>query len=237
MVYYEYRNGDDAMAKIFKSDFWLNVKRLLAFLFDAIVIVLISNALAVSPLNPNYERMHEMEIDFEEVTEGYLEELEKYDFEKDEDLEAGQKVYEEYKEKSIDYTYEATRISVYSQLISIACTILYFGVFAYFFDGQTVGKRLVHLKIVTTEGKRPSIWTMVIRAIVTYEVPLSILVSILAFVLSKEEFYTANMVIFYLNVVICLIFFFTAFFKEDRRGLHDMIMRTKVVADVPQEKE
>lgn len=222
------------MLETFKKKMLFNIKRSLAVIIDVTAIALISGSLSVSPLNPHYEKTYELQTEFEELTNQYLEEVERID---EEDEEKLVELFEEYKETTINYTYEASRKSIYSQMISIACTFLYFALFAYYFDGQTVGKRLMKLKIVTVEGDKPSLKRMTLRTLITYGIPFSVLASILAFTIPKESFYIANVLLYYLTVVFALILIFSSFTNEDRRGLHDFLTKTKVVEDNKKEKE
>jgi len=65
------------MLETFKKKMLFNIKRSLAVIIDVTAIALISGSLSVSPLNPHYEKTYELQTEFEELTNQYLEEVER----------------------------------------------------------------------------------------------------------------------------------------------------------------
>ena len=53
-----------------------------------------------------------------------------------------------------DYIYILGTKSISNSVITIACTLLYFGVIQYFLKGQTIGKKLLKLKVVSSNDKK-----------------------------------------------------------------------------------
>ncbi len=200
------------------------IKRVLAYIFDIFAISIIVGALAVSPMNPNSDAMTEMQNEYVEK----IKEFEVYDEDSDSDKAASIDVdgfIEYYK----DYMYEYNRLSVYEEVITLVCIILYYVVFAYFFDGQTVGKRIMRIKVVKKDSTRADIASLIIRAVILFRIPFSVLAQVLVFFINQESFVRLyaflNVITFALNVAIIAMIIV----REDKRGLHDILAKTKVI--------
>ena len=195
-------------------------------------ISLLAGALSISPLNSNHERVENLRTEYEEITEEYQSRLE--ELETDEEKED---LIEEYLENAKDYSLKISRYSVYEQMISLSCIILYYGVCAYFMDGQTVGKKLMKIRVTNKEGNKASLIQLILRTLIIFEIPFKILTIILSFTCGKNAFYGAYSAIYYLTIVIDLILICTTIGRQDRRGLHDLIMGTKITIDGEEIKE
>jgi uncharacterized RDD family membrane protein YckC len=96
------------------------------------------------------------------------------------------------------------QLNFYENWYSILWWMLYFGLTSYFGKGQTPGKRLVRIRIVSLVNERPGLWTCMERA--------------LGYAASALEFGFG---------------FLQYFIHPNRRTVHDRIAETIVVDDRP----
>lgn len=130
-----------------------------------------------------------------------------------------------------DILYENQKNNIMSTSISLILTIGYFVVFQFMNKGQTLGKKLLHLRIVDKDSKKtPTMVKFLIRSLIALGI-LSTAVNLLVIsIFSKKTYipcyYTVSIIeIIFIVVSIALIIF------KDGRGLHDMMANTKVIKE------
>lgn len=199
-------------------------KRIIAYFLDSILISLLSAALAVSPLNPNYDKMVEYNLEYQETSKIILKAIE--------ETEESTKAYDEYvrelSDVSMIYARKSCRLGIYNTLITVGVTIIYFGIVAYFLGGMTLGKKITGLKIVTSEDEKPRMLALIVRTLILYGLPFSIINLIGAFTLNTKSFFVVYSLMNSLSFILLIAVIFTTFIREDNRGLHDLIAKTKV---------
>lgn len=140
-----------------------------------------------------------------------------------------EKVYNEYNQIYQDSNYELMKINYIPSIITMVITILYFVVFGYFCNGQTLGKKMMQLQVVSKEGKRANILKLLLRTVILTGILTSILNLILLFSVNKEVYFVANEYIGIVSGIIEMIILVMVLYRKDKRGLHDMISGTKVI--------
>ena len=109
------------------------------------------------------------------------------------------------------------------------CIMLYFIVIQFYFGGQTLGKKILKLKVVSNNDKKLSIVNFLIRSLVVNELFINILNVIFLFVLSKGNYLVYNKIIYVITYILEMAILFTIVFDKHNRGLHDYISNTKVI--------
>ena len=139
-------------------------------------------------------------------------------------------IEEEYSKIAQDYNYKLQKNSIYNSIITLICTLLYFGVLQYFLKGESIGKKIMHLKIVSANGKKINILNYLLRSLIVNNVFLNgINILFLAFT-SEQIFSQADQMISLLISIIEAIIIFLIITREDNRGLHDLLCNTKVIS-------
>jgi len=157
------------------------------------------------------------------------------------DLEINEDEYEEIKEYiedkynsiSKDYNYKLQKLGIYNSIIILISTLLYFGILQYFLKGETIGKKVMYLKVVSANNKKINILNYLLRCLIINNILFNA-ISILFLTFSSETIYNkADNVISFLVSIVEAIIIFLVITREDHRGLHDLICNTKVI---PKEK-
>ena len=195
----------------------------MAYLLDSFVIYLVAMALSVSPLNPNYEEQLILRDEYEKVSSEYLDAIE-------DDPEQGEldTLNSEYTEYAVETIYRQSKLSIYDNSIMLVLMIIYYVVFAYIFEGETVGKRVFHIKIESKDGNKIKIWQLFIRTVVLFGMPFTILNMVLPFIVDANQYAVFSLISNMLSGILSLSIIITFFIRADKRSIHDIIGKTVV---------
>lgn len=129
-----------------------------------------------------------------------------------------------------NYNYILGKISISDTIITLVCTLLYFGVLQYLLKGQTIGKKILKLKVVSASEKNINIINYLLRSLIVNNVLLNVIGVIFLFFSSKSTYLNVDNI---LNTIVGLveaIIIFLVLTREDQRGLHDLLFNTKVIS-------
>ena len=187
------------------------IQRALAYLLDAIIISFIFSIITIG-FKPNTD----IEEKYNEVYDNYIN---------------GEITAEQYLEEYTDVLYDMQKANALPNAINTLLIIVYFIVFQYLNKGQTIGKKLLKIKIVNEDKKDISISQMLIRGIMIYSI-LSSLINIILFFNVSRKIYMVS----YLSIgaIETLVLFLSAIFilyRNDKRGLHDIVSKSIVIKE------
>lgn len=194
-------------------------KRVIAYFIDMLIITFISSLL----------------INFVVNDETYINNSDKL-IELMNQTMSGEISNEEYTKQYNDLNYELTKSVVDITIIMSAVSLGYYVIFCYCRDGRTLGKQLMGMKLVSNNGKKLHINNHLIRTLLINQVLLDIVGSAMIILLSKNAYitwYNNFSTIYSIFLITSLVFMF---YRNDGRGLHDIIANTKVV-NVKKQKE
>lgn len=189
----------------------MKIKRILAYAIDIIIVNIIASLIFMLPIFEN---------DYQTYTEK-TEEYTNYIL----NIGSGELDYD----IELDYAYTITQSSQPLLIITSGLLILYFGVFAYFFKGQTLGKKITKLKVVSIDKDKLNPNLFMIRAIILTNLLPKIASIISIMYLSKSKWIIAENIIAQISNLILFIIIGFMIFRDDERGLHDVICKTKVI--------
>lgn len=139
---------------------------------------------------------------------------------------------DEYKDETYKLNYELQKENMTVNIVTITLYIGYFVVFTTLNKGQTLGKKLLKIRVVNKNNDKPSIWNMLVRSLFIYNI-ISILFSTVAVnFLNINTFTYIYTALGYIEYFVIIISFFMVIYKTDGRGLHDMMAGTNVIEEV-----
>lgn len=194
----------------------MKLKRLLAYVIDILLVGFIASALSsIEVINPYYDN--------------YIEAYEKYSKEMDSLNEDN--VFDKIKSEEFVLDYQnVLKYGVYSSVISITCYILYFGGFQKWNKNQTVGKKLMRLKVVNKNNKDDvRLWQYILRTIIVYNLLFNSLSVVVSYMFKGNLFFTTSIITSIIGYVITYVGYIMILFRKDGCGLHDFVSGTKVV--------
>lgn len=140
-----------------------------------------------------------------------------------------EELQEELNTKTGEYSYILSKYGIYNTVITLVCTLLYFGVIQYFLKGQTIGKKLLRLKVVSASDKKLNILNYLLRSLIVNDILLNTIGTIFLMFTSKKIYLQANSILTTLVSISEAIIIFLVVTREDGRGLHDLLFNTKVI--------
>ena len=175
----------------------------------------------------NYTKLIENHKKYEENLSKYYEDskLSRKEYKK---LEG--EVEKDYQKKYEDLAYKIAKNSSISSAIYIIVTILYFGIFNLVTDGQTLGKKIFKLKIVSSDNGKPNIVSYLIRSVLLYNTIYYLVSLIGIYTLNKENYYLVTNIVYQIQYYIQIIIICMVMLRTDGRGLHDILAKTKVIS-------
>ena len=194
----------------------MKLKRFLAYLIDILLVGFIAAAIAsINVLNPYYD-------DYLDAYDKFNETLDSVDEDNVMEIVTSNSFALEYK--------NVLKYGACASIISVSCYLLYFVGFQKWNKNQTIGKKLMKIKVVNKDGSdNVSVWQYVLRTILLYNLFFNSLGICLAFYFSGKSFLIAFMVVSMLGYFITYIGYLMIFLKKDGRGLHDIVSGTIVV--------
>lgn len=138
---------------------------------------------------------------------------------------------EYYTELDSNYSYKLLTYSYIPTIINILCILLYFVIIQYYFNGQTLGKKLMSLRVVKNKGDKLNILNYLIRSLLINEVLINTCSIICLLILSKNNYIKYSELVYVITYIFEMAVIFTITFDKDNRGLHDYICNTKVIED------
>ena len=188
-------------------------KRILAYLIDVVIVLLASSMLSsISYLNPQLETYNKYYDEYSEKTKDYLDKKTADD---------------EYLQITNDYSYKLERNNVYSSVISVVIILLYFGVFQKYNNGQTLGKKLLNIRV---KGNL-NVFKYLLRTAIIYNVFINVAKIILIVALDQNQYLIANKYLYALALVVEVTTIVMIMLRKDHKGLHDLIVGSEVVEE------
>ncbi len=186
------------------------IRRLTAFVIDMVLIAFIAGIIATPFVNTSkIDKLNEKEV----------ETIEKY---RNEEITA-----DEYVMNYGDVYYELIKENGISTLISIILSIGYFIVFQLYNKGQTLGKKLLKIKIIS-DDKELSMNQMIFRCLLSNFILVNIINFAFLIFASKYVYIIATGSIEAINYIVAIVSIIMATTKEGRT-IHDRIAHTRVV--------
>ncbi len=187
-------------------------KRLLAYIIDFVVVILLSTIIiSILPNNAKYNTVVENNQVLQDM-------LIKNTISK-----------EAYLTESVSLTYDSYKFGLLENSVTIIIMLLYFSLLTYFNHGRTLGKIVMKIEVKDKNGNDPSIFQSLLRSILITRVFGDIITLFLVCFMKKVTFVNIYR---YFDMVITILWItcpFVSMFREDGRGLHDLIAGTIVL--------
>ena len=187
--------------------------RLMAYIIDfAIVTLLLSFILMFFPANENYSAYLE---EYEQIQMNYLE---------------GKTSADEYINQSVDVVHDLDYSNVMTSVVGVIVFILYFVVFQFYNNGQTLGKKLMGVRVVSTTGDdKVSMNQYVLRSLLVNSLVCNILLIGMVLFMSRDVYFYAKFIVEGIQSILILASAFMVIYSASGRGLHDKMAATRVV--------
>jgi uncharacterized RDD family membrane protein YckC len=186
--------------------------RIVAYIVDLIIVSLFLTIITYwIPVSKEYE----------ESVKGQNELVDKYDV-KGADMGAFAKEYYEYE-------YSINKETMVFSVLSVIVSIGYYGTFAFYYNGQTFGKKLCKIKIVDSDGKDASHLSMILRASLVSGSLFSIFNILFLFIANKSNYMYYYLPVQIISSLFLIVSALMIIISKKRKGIHDYLFKTKVI--------
>ena len=204
-------------------------RRISAFLIDIFLVTFISTIFSsISYVNPfigNYK------VAYDEYREIYKSESESVL------TNPTIKNVVDYSNKMSKQIYKIDYSMLFNNIYYLVFSFLYFVLFAYFTNGQTLGKKLFKLKVVRQDGEKVKLSNLMLRTFLSGSsifmgVNIIVIIQLLLLMIPQNQVYfyaiLFSSMISYVIEIIALVLLFS----KEHRSLDDIIGSTKVIDEV-----
>lgn len=191
----------------------VSYKRILAYLIDIFIVICIATILTIFiPVSEEYtNQMNELNAVLEDYSSGDISET-------------------EYLEKFNDISYIINKESVQVSIVSVVLSTIYFVVLAYYMNGQTFGKKIMKIQVVSANSKKLTMNNYLIRSLLVDSILMNTISVVTILFLEKSSYLKVYDVTSTIFGAIYVVIFAMILFRQDGRGLHDLLANTKVIS-------
>ncbi len=189
----------------------MKLKRIFTYFIDLFFVSLISSIIVMIPI---FKYDH-VKVE-EQTNELYSSILETGSADVDEDI-------------LVTGLYNLERSSTSLTAITTFVTFIYFGVAAFINNGRTLGKMIMKIKVVPIKGNKLNPGLFILRTLLITSIIPNLISVISIFYLSPNTWYNLTGIISQIQEFFFLIILGFMIFRDDERGLHDLICQTKVI--------
>lgn len=188
-------------------------QRFVAFMIDLILVSFITSLVtAIIPTNSSIDKLYDQQV---KIVENYT---------------AGKITMQEYVNQLVDINYDIAKQTGIITLVSIAISLLYYVLYVYKNDGQSIGKKMMKIKIQKKDkDKELTMNDLLFRTMILQGTLVSIIGFCTILFLDKDTYLATNSLLNLIQYSILIISFFLVSFTKERQGLHDMVAKTEVV--------
>lgn len=198
--------------KILNPEKALFINRFVAFILDVMIVSMIASFISYPFVDAqSLNKLNESSI---QVMEDYT---------------AGKIDTKEYFTESNSLMYETARQQGMVSLVTIFLSILYFVVFQIKNGGQTLGKKLLRIKVVSTDQGDLTMNQMIFRSLIINSILINMINFGVMIFASKNVYFSIVGTLSFIQFMITVISGFMVMFGERRQGIHDRVAHTEVI--------
>lgn len=189
------------------------LKRIVAYIIDILIVTVVVSAISMIPRIDPYKK------DYEKAYNEYLDIV----------SDAQNENSVDYKDRIIELNYDIYKYRVVSNIISAISLVGYFGILQMVMNGQTVGKKVLKIKVVSNNGKKLNFGNYFLRTLILNNIFFTVINMIAVYILKGSNFYYFTYIVNMLQSTIYMILIIMMVLRKDNRGLHDLLAGTKVI--------
>ncbi|MCI8446123.1 MAG: RDD family protein [Bacilli bacterium] len=115
------------------------------------------------------------------------------------------------------------------KVLNIIFILGYFTILPYFWNGQTIGKRVMKIKVMSEEDEKVTIVNYLIRNLIN-GLGHVILILLFLYLLPNKMYFAVQLILSFIQIILVMTSIYMILYRKDKRGLHDVFSGTKVVS-------
>jgi len=194
----------------------MKLKRITAFFVDMIIVYFLANFIFMLFFKNDYEKFIKSSDEYIVVLKETINQTKKGD-------------NEEILEKTNKLNYNYLKSSSTETIIVLSVEILYFIFGQYFNKGQTIGKKLMKIKIKQIDSDKLNAGLFVLRESILFVIPIQIINIIGLMTTGMNTYLKINSITSNLQTLTMAAIVAFILFRSDGKGLHELASKTEVV--------
>ena len=124
---------------------------------------------------------------------------------------------------------ESDKQKIVFYLINIVYIIGYFVILPLYINGSTLGKKVMGIKVEASYNQKLTFKSLFIRNLVINGLLYLIVVVLTLYLLPPNIYFPLISVVSFIQITLVIISIFMVLYRQDKRGIHDLLAHTKVV--------
>ena len=190
------------------------IKRLLAYLIDLFVFgFLVLLVISIFKLDDN-KLLVNLSNELENLNQAFLD---------------GNISFSNYINEYSKINYLIDKNEVLVNIVNVVLLMVLYVFIPFFSKGQTIGKKIVKIRIVKTNNKELDLNTLIVRALLINFIGHMLVSLGMVFILKDTGYYMISLILTIFEVLLVIISTFMILYKSEKRGVHDYITSTQVI--------
>lgn len=186
-------------------------KRLVAYILDAIIVSLIFSVLTMFIKESN--NLINLNNQLNTISENFINKT---------------ITMKEYFNQYSSIEYLISKEMFLQNLFSLILMIGYFVILPYYYNGQTIGKKLMKIKIVKEDDKL-TINDLALRSLLSNGIAMTFIELALIFLIKDTAYFIAISILSFIQFLLVITSIFMILYRKDKKALHDIVCKTLVV--------
>lgn len=186
-------------------------KRLVAYILDAIIVSLIFSVLTMFIKESN--NLINLNNQLNTISENLINKT---------------ITMKEYFNQVASVQYLISKETFLQNLFSLILMIGYFIILPYYYNGQTIGKKMMKIKIVKEDDKL-TINDLALRSLLANGIAMTFIELALIFLIKDTPYFITISILSFIQFLLVITSVFMILYRKDKKALHDIVCKTLVV--------
>ena len=188
-------------------------RRFFSYLIDMLILGLFIG-LTLKLFHSNSQSIKSLEVFINDLNNLYLE---------------GKITLGEYIRGYSSYAQDLDKIDLIPSVINFIYVTVFFIYIPFFFKGQTIGQKFLEVKLVKDNGKKVTLFDLLIKALIFYSLGYLIITISIIYLVPSLVYFCISFILIFLEIFLVIISGFMILYRHDQKGLQDLLTKTKVV--------
>lgn len=186
-------------------------KRLVAYILDAIIVSLIFSVLTMFIKESN--NLINLNNQLNTISENFINKT---------------ITMKEYFNQFASVEYLINKEMFLQNLFSLILMIGYFVILPYYYNGQTIGKKMMKIKIIKEDDKL-TINDLALRSLLANGIAMTFIELALIFLIKDTPYFITISIFSFIQFLLVITSIFMILYRKDKKALHDIVCKTLVV--------